>query len=157
MKKTVTLLCIGLSVQVYSQSLDNQVIASSGAHLEKPNGSLSETIGEPIIEFYSQGDKMLTQGFHQTMYKITAIPDNNDKVVDITLYPNPTKDVVNISSTKEGLNYRVIDLTGKLLLEGALIDGKTSLTLSDFANGIFLIDIYSQQEKFKKTYKVTKH
>jgi len=42
-----------------------QVIASSGAYYESENLSLSWTLGEPVIETFSNGDLTLTQGFQQ--------------------------------------------------------------------------------------------
>jgi len=42
-----------------------QVIASSGGYFESENLSLSWTLGEPVIETFSNGDLILTQGFQQ--------------------------------------------------------------------------------------------
>ncbi len=47
------------------QANAQQVVASSGGYFESENLSLSWTLGEPVIETFSNGDLILTQGFQQ--------------------------------------------------------------------------------------------
>lgn len=47
------------------QNKAQQVIASSGGHYQDENISLSWTVGEPVIETFSGGNVVLTQGFQQ--------------------------------------------------------------------------------------------
>ncbi len=50
----------------YSQSIERDVVASSGDYFEGTNVSLSWTLGEIATETYSAGNIILTQGFQQS-------------------------------------------------------------------------------------------
>ena len=45
------------------------------------------------------GDLILTQGFQQSKLSITAIEVNKDLGVEVTVFPNPTSELVNIKFT----------------------------------------------------------
>ena len=50
-------------VLAQSQSIERQVYVSSGNFVENSIGSLSYTIGEPVIVLGTDGSKSLLQGF----------------------------------------------------------------------------------------------
>jgi hypothetical protein len=50
---------------ISAQSLKPKVVASAGGLMEGSNGSLSTTIGEPVIGTFTGGSHYLTQGFQQ--------------------------------------------------------------------------------------------
>ncbi len=65
---------------------------------------------------------------------------------NFTLYPNPTSDVLNISS-KNGLNtseIRIADMTGKVVRTQK---NATTINVSDLASGTYLIDIVTKEGK----------
>jgi len=65
---------------------------------------------------------------------------------NFTLYPNPTTDVLNISS-KNGLNaneVRITDMTGKVV---RIQKEATTINVSDLAAGTYLIDITTKEGK----------
>lgn len=65
---------------------------------------------------------------------------------NFTLYPNPTTDVLNISS-KNGLNaseVRIVDMTGKVVKTQ---EDATTINVSDLAAGTYLIDIITKEGK----------
>jgi hypothetical protein len=53
-----------------AQTLSQQSINSMGAYMTSSSSSLSQTVGETMTATWTQGDKILTQGFHQT-FKLT--------------------------------------------------------------------------------------
>ena len=66
MKTTsLTLLFIISTIFSFAQSIDREVISSSGDSFEGPNGSVSWTVGEIATETLTDGTFILTQGFHQ--------------------------------------------------------------------------------------------
>ena len=60
---------------------------------------------------------------------------------DINLYPNPTKDIINITSLAYINNVQVMDITGKTLL----IDHKNRLDISRFEKGIYFLKISTNE------------
>ncbi len=61
------------SKTLFAQSLEREVIASSGDYIENGFGSLSFTVGEATIQLAMDGTHILTQGFQQP-YKNVVIP-----------------------------------------------------------------------------------
>ncbi|MBE0637429.1 MAG: hypothetical protein IH598_02810 [Bacteroidales bacterium] len=65
MKKLSILITVLGFVMIANQVNAQQVIATSGGYYENDNISLSWTVGEPVIEIFTGGDVILTQGFQQ--------------------------------------------------------------------------------------------
>lgn len=73
MKKVFTIFLIGwLIVNVNAQTIDLQVISSSGNYSEAGGISLSWTLGEPVIATFENGGLILTQGFQQPLFTFTG-------------------------------------------------------------------------------------
>lgn len=81
----------------------------------------------------------------------------------ITLYPNPTNDLLNLSffvEKESNINLEIIDLMGKVVYSG-LINGfegfnKTEISTADMSNGIYLLKITQEQSSAVQKF-VVKH
>ena len=76
---------------------------------------------------------------------------------EINLYPNPTNDLITISFNSENIintELQVIDLLGKNLFNQSLTNSKTTISLKDYPQGIYLIRIINNRGI--KTYKIVK-
>lgn len=65
---------------------------------------------------------------------------------NFSLYPNPTSDVLNITS-KTGIEFnaiKIVDLTGRIVKSE---QNKTSINVSDLASGTYLIEIFTNESK----------
>ena len=81
MKTLLTLIFCWLSVSIiYSQSISQNVVATSGDYFENANASVSLTLGEVVTETFSTGNVILTQGFQQAL-SITITGVNLDMQV----------------------------------------------------------------------------
>ena len=65
MKKLSVLIATSGLILFAIQTNAQQVIATSGGYYQNENISLSWTVGEPVIETFTAGDVILTQGFQQ--------------------------------------------------------------------------------------------
>jgi hypothetical protein len=86
-------------LSVGAQQIKQEVIASAGGYNVASGGSLSIswTLGETIIPtFTSQdGTLILTHGFQQKLI-ITTVEETLESSVRVTIFPNPTSEIVNI-------------------------------------------------------------
>lgn len=57
---------------------------------------------------------------------------------DVSLYPNPTSELLTIEAPL-GTEYQLFDLTGKLMHKGAFNNDEIKLDLSDYNNGIYVL------------------
>ena len=134
-----------------------EIISSAGHHAEASGIQLDWTIGEPVIETYSNGNDILTQGFHQTKLMVTpvfSIIENNF----INVFPNPTKELVYIQFNEIldfGVAAELHTLEGKLLKTFELIDQLTPCDVRSLPNGSYLLKI-SKNNEWIQSFKIIK-
>jgi len=141
-----------LSVAVNAQ----EVISSQGDSYSNGTNTLDFTIGEPVIATVSDGSNDLTQGFHQTLLIVTNVEDLNAKY-KVNVFPNPTSKFVTLDIDKyEGLTYRLFDVTGKLLAKKIVKQKNTTINVSNYPKGTYLLSLIQAKNKKIKTYKIIK-
>ncbi len=116
---TILLLAFSISC-LRAQSIDRNVVSTQGETFNKAEvGSVEWTIGEVVTE--NTDDCFLTQGFHQS-FLISGCGFSAAEDVPINpelmLFPNPTRDKINIIAQEENIKkIYVFDWQGKLLLQ----------------------------------------
>jgi hypothetical protein len=178
MKKTNTLIflvrrsfCIGvgilsfifLSVSIGSaQSLSPTVLASSGEYFSSGGITVSWTLGELAVETFDAGTVILTQGFQQPYDFETSIKETGLDW-NITTYPNPVTDFLKIRFELHepiDLNVEILDISGRKHFIQELYDITSgeivSFNLSGFVRGVYLVRIYTPDQRVQKTYKIQK-
>lgn len=132
-----------------------EVIATQGDSYSTASGSIDYTIGEVVIDTGTDGTFDITQGFHQTNWNFSGIVDFSP-TFEALIFPNPTRDVVNINSPEfEGVSYELYDAKGSLVFQGQLTAALTPLDLSLFATGDYSITLKRGDENLK-TFKLIK-
>jgi len=120
---------------------------------------LDWSIGELQTETYRTSGQSLTQGFHQGNYIITEIEQSNQ--FEAIVYPNPTIDFVilkiDVSATynKGNLQYRITDISGKILQNEKIRGNIQQINFSGFAIGTYFITIQLNNQ-FVKSFKIIK-
>lgn len=159
----IFLICLGLGV-LEAQSLERQVISTTGNYSTTSGLQLSATVGEPATPTLQSGTIILTQGFQQPDKDIAGRIEDLGVALDYTLYPNPTKGNVYISleaKSPVSLSLRITDVSGKQILP-VLADFSVNghvekqIDLSQFANGTYLIQLLDRKNQLQKTFKVMK-
>lgn len=158
MKKTlfITLLCFLIRLSE-AQTLKPDIIATSGDYYSNTTGSLSWTMGEPIIETYADGNNILTQGFQQSSYSITAVGEVNPPAINVSVYPNPFTSVVNIRNDEnKPLRIEALDMQGKTVCLKTIETGEGPINLSMLADEIYLLRVNDEKGKLLATFKIQK-
>lgn len=76
--------------------------------------------------------------------------ENKEISENITIYPNPTKNSINLTGLSYKSNVNIYDLTGKLLIkETSNISNKT-INVSNLASGIYIVEIETSKGKQTK-------
>jgi hypothetical protein len=119
MKAISLLIALFFVFTASSQSLERQVVASTGASTN--NGIFLEyTIGEAVIGTFSNANAGLNQGFHQTGLNGIGINDF-DALTGLTIFPNPVISELNVDfgNNQDANDYclRLYSLTGVVLGE----------------------------------------
>lgn len=75
--------------------------------------------------------------------------DNFEQKNQINIYPNPTSSLINISNTNEELKYKIVDLSGKVLMKGIY---NNQIDISKLKSGFYLLKLDNKQ-----TFKIIKN
>jgi len=133
------------------------LISTGGDFFQQQSGSISFTIGEPIIETVENEDSdiTLTQGFQQATPNImTGIETFDDVLVNI--YPNPTTDYINVKQDEaKYLDYQLYDLNGVMIKNEKLIGLETKVSLADYLPSVYILKIINDNAECK-TFQIIK-
>lgn len=139
--------CISVSAQ--------EVVATQGESYFNASTKIDFTIGEVIIDTGTDGTNDLTQGFHQTNWKFAGM-ENFAPNFEVTVFPNPTEDVLNIrTSTFENVTYTLYDAQGKLVMHNILTAEQTPVKISQLAPGSYSLSLNNETQNLK-CYKLIK-
>jgi hypothetical protein len=156
------LLIFGSWGSLFSQQLSNQVIVSAANVVSTANLSYSQTIGESITDIFTSFDFTLTQGFQQPGIKLTVVNPPNGNGVNA--YPNPATDYIKIElfgETERTFWIEIFNINGNTkYIEKLTFDDKfwfiKEIDVSDFALGIYLIRVTSEDKLISRTFKIEK-
>jgi hypothetical protein len=141
----------------FSQSLSPQVTSTAGTSFANGANQLDWTLGESVTSSLSANNQLVTQVFHQSNLTITAI-DKLDNKIGITIFPNPTLDIIQIKFEKVNENnvLELYSVDGKLLLtKNASTDIQLQLDLSAYNSGTYILKIKNKKVQLR-SYQVIK-
>jgi hypothetical protein len=148
-------------ITAVAQSLSPTVLSFSGGFGSSGGTSLSWTAGELMIQTFSDGSVMLTQGFHQGDITVsTAVDEMRKSAMDVHIYPNPVSDMLDVEF-KNMVDYtiqvRLVDLTGKTVLRKEISQpsNRLWLNLSSVSSGTYMLEIRAADKR--KVFKIVKH
>lgn len=144
---------------VLQTTAQQQIIGNSGGNIRSEYGSLSWTIGEPVIKTIKGNNCFLTQGFHQSNLIITEIEDSPSLSYKINAYPNPvsTTLIIHIDNPNiPNMSFSIISSSGSVVKSGQIYDFNTSVPVQELVASIYFLKIYDKN-KSVKTFKIVKH
>ena len=139
MKYPLTFIILTLTLSMYGQSLDREVIGSTGGVFNFSTGSISSTVGETIIATIENNSFSVAQGYQQSINHNVAI--RKIQVENLKIWPNPTLSMLHfeLPNTVSTFNYEVYDNMGKVVLFGT--NAERSLDVSKIAPAAYFIKI----------------
>jgi len=149
----ISFFSILMSFSQESINIDPSVVTGCGGSLQGYSMvSLKSdfTLGEIAIETISSENFMLTQGFHQPSLGIISI--NEDSYSQISVYPNPAVDIINLELLGfEGnyVNIQILDLSGKLIYSelAAINSEKHQINTSILEIGSYVLEVIGKEQK----------
>jgi hypothetical protein len=79
--------------------------------------------------------------------------ETNEVENKIKVYPNPASDFINVDISHKSL-YQLIDINGKIVLQGELVELENRIEISGKQAGIYFLNISDLQKKEKQTVKI---
>jgi len=140
--------------------LAQESVNTSGSIATGSGGTASYTVGQVAYTSSLGSNGSVSAGVQQA-YTITATTgvDETNFNLEASVYPNPTTDllVLSVNELKEDFKYQVLDMAGKLLINGKLTNTQTQLDFSSYAAGSYYVNIISNQNQNMKTFQVIKN
>lgn len=126
--------------------IQNYVFASAGSNISSSSYSFEYTIGEPVTQYISEPNNIISQGFNQPLRKkefFDLEPLENVSLeqlqnTDIRVFPNPFNSTISIVHNHSGiLNAEIIDISGRLVFTINLTATSTELFLEHLSSGMY--------------------
>jgi hypothetical protein len=127
-------------------SQEQNVVGTSGSYTENASGSVSWTIGEVIIETGTGGTHEATQGFHQSNIWVLGVEELSE--LEISIYPNPTSDFVNIKTEGEVM-LSIYDMSGRLINSYHLTEETNQINVDQYSRGTYNMVFETEGQKSK--------
>ncbi|MFC6269527.1 fibronectin type III domain-containing protein [Frigoriflavimonas asaccharolytica] len=81
-------------------------------------------------------------------YKVRISKPNAQNLLDansaVMVYPNPVKNILNITKVKDGTKYKIYNAIGQLVMKGTIFANKVDV--SRLINGVFIIEVESPDD-----------
>lgn len=154
-QKLLSLILFG-NLCFYSFSQQNTTV--SGGNATGSGGSVSYSIGQVDYINSSGSTGSINQGVQQ-VYTVEDVSGINESLSLITaIFPNPTSGILHldIDQTDLDLSYELVDLSGRILASTGIKTNQSSIDLTSFASGEYLLNI-SSQNALIRTLKIVKY
>lgn len=139
-------------------SLAQQNTVASGGSASGSGGSVSYSVGQIDYTSISESTGNMNQGVQQPyeIYLITGIQENASPISAV--FPNPTNGLLTIQlkEVNQPVTIQLLDLTGRIIISSSLNSIETSIDLSNYASGEYLLTI-TDEDAILNTLKIIKH
>ena len=127
-----------------SQDLNQNIISSSGAYFTSIV-SLSWTIGEPVIESFTNSGIILTQGYQQGNHSVKTGTSVKEFSKYYMVYPNPVTDILTIKSNSDNFHYQLFNNSGQIIEQKIIMNMFENIDFSVYPNGIYYLIINNKE------------
>ena len=146
---------ITISIKAYPQT----IISSAGKTSSSDNFIISWTLGETLVATLQNENNNLTQGFHQPLI-VDLFPTSleDDMVLDMVAYPNPTYDKVLFKGGDPTGTYhlRLVDKLGRVLEQKSVPSDQLEIEMGRYTNGSYLIEVIENKSDKRVIFNIVK-
>ena len=137
-----------------------ETIPATGGNATGTGGTASYTIGQVVYTTEIGTSGSVAQGV-QLPFEISVVSGIETKGIDLKInaYPNPATDILTLKVedyNKEKLEYRLIDMSGKVLEIKIIVDNNTQISVGNLLPATYFLNV-SDNGKEVKTFKIIKN
>lgn len=140
MKYFILFMILTASYPSQAQSIERQLIGSTGFSAQLTTAGLDCTVGEPLIAFSSSADNILSQGFLQPAMDGGIYVEDIENTF-LLLYPNPTRNHFFIESDEVITQLEMFDARGRLVFSKKSNMQNNAIHPGDLAQGLYHVKI----------------
>ncbi len=148
------------NTQLFAQESQN----TSGGMANGNGGTVNYSVGQVVYTTHTATNYEIFQGV-QLPYEISVINDIDDAEeisLSITVYPNPTSDLLTLKLEDQdnlSLNsykYEFYNINGKLINTNRIFDNTTSINMTNLVAATYILIVFKNQKNMK-TFKIIKN
>ena len=145
-------------IPVNSQTaIKKSSLSTDGGSAVNGNFTVTYTVGELAVREVKQGNTSLSEGFITPDISVALKAEDYGELRGVSIFPNPVKDILHISwPFKNKYEIHLFDITGKEVFERTDNTSNSTLNLSGYPKGIYLLGIVDRENKKIRTFKVQK-
>ncbi len=102
-------------------------------------------VGAPVFRVVEQGGQITSAKYFEV--NATKIEENND--FKLSVYPNPTMDIININAPYNNGIVKIMDFSGRIIYKGNL---KKSIDVSNLNSGNYIMVLINGNQKAYKVF-----
>ena len=138
-----------ISIAAFSQTIERQLIGSTGFSVQLSTAGVDCTVGEPLIAFSTSADNILSQGFLQPdMDGIISVEQFESAI--ISLYPNPTRSQFFIETNEVITQLEMFDASGRLVFSIGLNAPSGAINPGDLGQGVYHVRITTADKIYSR-------
>lgn len=144
------------SIVVFGQTLETQVLNTTGGFSQNQNSSISLefNVGEIAINKHQNSWITITEGVIQPKNDINTSTENTLQEFDISIYPNPMTSYLVIEPKEvEIQNIRLYNLLGQELLSQSF---QPNLNIGHLTAGNYLLELIDKNKRVVGRYSLVK-
>lgn len=111
---------------------------------------INDTVSKMANVFYDFNSPFVTNDAHTVIKPFLAEVSELYKDDQVLVYPNPTKNKLNIVSKVCIDDLQILDLTGKVMFAKTSGNMIETIDINDFAEGIYILQLTSEHEVIRK-------
>lgn len=104
----------------------------------------SNTVQHPIATITTNDAGVIKDAMYLLTYQ-TGIPKSSIAKKNITIYPNPATDNINISGITELSVIVITDMSGRVISNTALFKNNSTIDVSNYNNGIYFYNVVNSK------------
>ena len=152
-----------VAIGLNAQSVDQQVINSSGTHFNNTN-QVTVSVGEVVVGHSSSANGQINSGFIQPFTIEVEVVNGiwDEFLAQIEVFPNPTTNYINIKIPTSDLNSTgiqgaIYNETGKIVKDFILNPSNLTFQVGfeDLPGGVYILKLESESKI--KNYRIIKY
>ena len=147
---------------VTTQTIEFTTALANGTITQMNYDYYSTTVKPALFTISTSTLNVPTFGVPSTQTVVTrltpstvGINENAQLISDLLVYPNPTSSQISFNTENKSTKYLLVyDLSGNLVESKLFTDGKLTLNVSDYANGLYIFNLHGIDNQVLKTGKI---
>jgi hypothetical protein len=145
-----------LFILIPSGTYAQELISTAGDVFSGNSLQIEWSLGETVIDSYTDTDVILTQGFHQPEIIHEDIPDTLVKI-----YPNPFDllfyiELEEIETESNHFSMVLFDMSGRVVFAQDIEMGSNEIHTEDIPDGIYFLKLFDAKSNLLKSVKIIK-